>query len=90
MTDRAIMTRYVLRYTGAGPVPTADVERVRACASVLDTAGRTLLVDGPARRLRTMVAGLGDWVVAPEVVEPLPSTRPRVQPAAGRARHAGA
>ena len=80
------MTRYVLRYTGTGPVPTDDVERVRTCAHVIDTAGRTLLVEGSARRVRAMVAGLGDWVAAPETVVPMPPARPRVRPA----RHAGA
>jgi hypothetical protein len=78
------MTRYVLRYTGAGPVPPADVEAVRAAARVVDVAGRNLLVEAPERRMRTVAAGLADWVVAPETTVPVPRTRPRVHAGAAR------
>ena len=80
------MSRYVLRYTGTGPVPTGDLERVRACAHVVDVAGRTLLVGGAARRVQAVVHQLDGWVASPETVVPVPRTRPTVHAAAARRR----
>ncbi len=74
------MTRYVLRYTGAGPVPAADLSQVRTRARVVDTDGRTLLVEAPRARVDALVRGLHDWVAAPETVVPLAPARPRVKP----------
>lgn len=75
------MTRYVLRYTGAGPVPAADLDRVRQRARVVDADGRTLLVEAPRARVTALVDGLHDWVATPETVIPLAPARPRVKPA---------
>ena len=50
------MTRYVLRYTGAGPVPADDLTQVKARARVVDADGRTLLVEAPRGRVTALVA----------------------------------
>ena len=83
------MTRYVLRYTGAGAVPDRDLDRVRERARVVDGEGRTLLVEAPKGRVTALVADLPGWVAAPETVVPLPPTRPVVK-TAGRPRRASA
>lgn len=73
------MTRYVLRYTGRGPVPAADVARVRERTRVLDAQGRTLLVEAPAGGADEVIDGLDGWVGTPEHVVPLVPVRPRVR-----------
>jgi hypothetical protein len=83
------MARFVLRYTGTGPVPASDVDRVRMRARVVDAHGRTLLVEGSRARLAALADDLPGWVAAPETVVPLPPVRPRVKPAA-RTRRASA
>lgn len=90
------MARFVVRYTGAGPVPAADLDRLRQRARVVDAHGRTVLVEAGRTRPGTLVDGLEGWVATPETVVPCPTTRPTVPAArpAGRARartgHAGA
>lgn len=74
------MTRYVLRYTGVGPVPAADVSQVRTRARVVDTDGRMLLVEAPNARITALVRSLPGWVATPETVVPLAPARPRVRP----------
>lgn len=83
------MARYVLRYTGTGPVPSADLDRVEARARVVDRAGPTLLVEGTRARVDALVKTLPHWVAAPETVVALSPTRPQVR-AAGRPRRASA
>lgn len=73
------MTRYVLRYTGRGPVPTADLARVRRRARVVDTGDRTLLVEVSADRADALVESMPGWVGAPETVVHLDPVRPRVR-----------
>jgi len=83
------MARYVLRYTGTGPVPDADLDRVRARTRVVDQAGPTLLVDGTRARVEALTQAMPLWVCAPETVVALAPTRPQVR-AASRPRRASA
>ena len=80
------MTRYVLRYTGEGPVPADDLDQVREHTHVVDASGRTLLVEAPKARVATLVKHLSQWVAAPETVVALPPSRPQVQPVAASKR----
>lgn len=82
------MTRYVLRYTGEGPVPADEVEQVREAAHVVDEHGRTLLVEAPRARVQTLVKQLPRWVASPETVLVLPPTRPVVKTAKAAAKAA--
>jgi hypothetical protein len=75
------MTRYILRFRGAGAKPAADVERVRALphATVLDDTRRMLLVEAPAEELEGVLKDLPDWSVSEEQVVTLPDPRPHVR-----------
>jgi hypothetical protein len=84
------MARYVLRYTGAGPVPAADLDEVRQRAHVVDAHGRMFLVEAPKARVQTLVKGLAEWVATPETVVPLPPSRPVVRATAKRPRRRSA
>ena len=77
------MTRYVLRYTGAGLVPARDLDLVRERAWVVDEQGRLLLGEGSKDRMVALGEELPGWVAAPESVVPLPPARPQVKPVAG-------
>jgi len=74
-------SRFVLRYTGSGPGPEADVARVHALegAVVIDSSVRMLLVDSPPEALRRLVDILPDWVMAPEQSYEVPDTRTKIE-----------
>ena len=72
------MARYILRYTGAGPVPVADMSRIEARdgVRVLDRSGRMVLVELESAVAHGLSGELSGWVVEPEVTHPVPDTRP--------------
>jgi hypothetical protein len=72
-------SRFVLRYRGAGAVPSADVARVSELTSavVVDASPRMLLVESEPEELQALIDALPDWVMAPEQGFPLPDTRKR-------------
>jgi len=72
------MGRYILRYTGSGRRPAADLRRIRATPklTVLDEAARMLLVEARAQPLRQVVSSLPGWVCSPERSIRLPDNRP--------------
>ncbi len=74
-------TRFVLRYGGEGVAPASDVAKVAALAAavVVDASPRMLLVESDAEELRSLVASLPDWVVAPEQAHPIPDTRRKAE-----------
>lgn len=73
------MARYVLRFTGSGPRPAADLERIRSArdVTVLDDSARMLLVEAPAERVRKLIGSLPGWTSSPERTIQLPDPRPR-------------
>lgn len=75
------MGRYILRFSGEGPGPAADVKRIQAAArvQVLDESPRMLLVETSEERLRQVISSLPGWSWTPERKIRLPDTRPRVR-----------
>jgi hypothetical protein len=71
------MARYILRYTGTGPTPAADVATIKARAgiNVLDQSGRMLLVEAADDVAGKLAKELTNWAADPEVTYPLPDTR---------------
>lgn len=75
------MAKYILRFTGSGAKPAADVAliRKREGLTVLDEAPRMLLVQCAKTRVRQLVEGLDNWVMSEERAVELPSPRPKVR-----------
>ncbi|MBN1834961.1 MAG: hypothetical protein JW820_03865 [Spirochaetales bacterium] len=73
------MGRYVLRFTGAGPGPSADRERVRRNPrlTVLDDSVRMLLVEGSEEQVKKVVGSMPGWSWSPERTLRLPDRRPK-------------
>ena len=73
------MERFIVRYRGAGPKPEEDVRRIRALptTTVIDDSPRMLLVAAPEAELRSLIASMSDWVLAPERTIKLPDPRPK-------------
>lgn len=68
--------RFVVRYRGKGPYPEATLEKIQAAgASIIERAGRMLLVDGTERTLRDVLDPERDWSIAPEVSYEQPNPR---------------
>ncbi len=81
------MARFVLRFTGSGPLPASTAQRLGALAdfSVVDQTGRMFLVEGPndISRLRQQFGDDEHWLIAPEnfgVTIPDPIPRPKRAP----------
>ncbi|MFM8285015.1 MAG: hypothetical protein ACKOCW_15825 [Planctomycetaceae bacterium] len=81
------MQRYVLRFTGQGSAPAADLKRISATAgvSVIDTAPRMVLVEASGLAGGRLADLLDGWVCVPETTVPLPDPRRRAQPIDGAA-----
>jgi len=76
------MKKYVLRFTGSGAKPAADVARIRKCEgiAVVDEAPRMLLVQCTSKtRVRQLVDNLDNWVMSEERTVQLPNPRPKVR-----------
>ncbi len=73
--------RFILRYHGPGPAPAGDVAQLRSLedAVVVDASSRMLLVDSEPEVLRSVVADLPDWIMAPEQAYGIPDVRARVE-----------
>ncbi len=71
--------RFVLRYTGEGAKPDADVARVIELADVVDSSSpRMLLVECDPEPLRSLVDDLPDWVMGADRAYEVPDTRKKV------------
>ena len=71
----------MLRYSGEGPKPDADVARVHELSDAVvldDSSSRMLLVEADPEPLRDLVDGLPDWVMGPDVAYEVPDTRKKV------------
>jgi hypothetical protein len=73
------MSRFILRYTGSGSAPDADLAAVRrAGASVVDCSARMMLVEATPAIVDQVVHTLTGWIASPEQAVPRPRTRPTV------------
>ncbi len=75
------MSKYILRFTGAGKKPRADVKKIRrAPVEIVDESSpRMVLVDGSPSAVRELEESLQDWAVIAERKIPLPDTREQVK-----------
>jgi hypothetical protein len=75
------MKKYILRFTGSGAKPAADVARIRKTegVTVLDEAPRMLLVQCAKTRAKQLVDSLDNWVMSEERTVELPNPRPKVR-----------
>ena len=83
------MERAILRFTGPGAAPPADVARIRAMpgVNVIDaSAPRMVLVDMVAEARVNLASLMPGWLVVSEQVVPLPDTREKVRRLAPRKR----
>ncbi len=73
-------SRFVLRYSGEGPKPDADVARLQevAGAIIVDSSARMLVVEAKPDPLRDVVDALPDWVMGPDMAYDVPDTRKKV------------
>lgn len=73
------MGRYILRYTGTGRRPAADLRRIRTLPrlTVLEESPRMLLVEAAAEQIRKAITALPGWICSAERTVRLPDTRPR-------------
>ncbi|MDQ4133514.1 MAG: hypothetical protein M3179_09980 [Actinomycetota bacterium] len=73
--------RFVLRYRGDDP-PDADLARIEQVPglTLVERAGKMLLVEADGGELGELMASLDGWVMAPEqgIIE-VPDTRKRVR-----------
>ena len=68
--------RFVLRYRGKGQYPARTLEKIRAAGgSIVEDAGRMLLVEAPEHALESALASERDWLVTPEVSYGRPDPR---------------
>ena len=76
------MPRFILRFTGAGPIPADDLQRWRSLPDchIVDQTSRMLLVEAEEQLLRDLVRERRDWRVTPETTTVrIPDPRPVVR-----------
>jgi hypothetical protein len=76
------MTRFILRFTGQGVPPEADLTQIRSApgVTVLDSASpRMLLVQGSPETLGQLAKALPGWVYNREHAIPVPDPRPKIR-----------
>jgi len=76
------MKKYILRFTGSGAKPAADVARIRKSGGVtiLNESPRMLLVQCATKaRAKQLVDHLENWVMSEERTVELPNPRPKVR-----------
>ncbi|MBU6276170.1 MAG: hypothetical protein KGQ61_06010 [Planctomycetes bacterium] len=73
------MQRFVLRFTGQGAPPAADLERISAASgvSVIDATPRMVLVEASGAAGGRLADALAGWICVPEHGVSLPEPRPR-------------
>jgi hypothetical protein len=73
-------SKYILRYTGKGPIPADDLERIRSldALEVIDATSRMLLVESTESALKSLEASMPEWVVSRQRSISLPDPRPKV------------
>lgn len=73
--------RFILRYTGKGPIPDRDRRRIRDSpgARILDDSSRMLLVEAPEDTLADLMNSMPEWVSARERTIKRPDPRPKLR-----------
>ena len=73
------MGRYILRFTGGGRRPSADMKRLREDPklTVLDDSAHMFLVEGSEEQVRRVVGSMPGWSWSPERAIRLPDSRPK-------------
>jgi len=73
------MQRFVLRFTGQGAPPPADLARISATSgvSVIDATPRMVLVEASMAAGGLLADSLAGWVCVPEHGVSVPEPRPR-------------
>ena len=81
------MSRFILRYSGAGTALPELTERLREIAGikVLDSSARMFLLEGKQPDLDRVVKDLTGWQLIPESFTPLPDPRPKLGRRSARA-----
>src|ERR1700693_4665841 len=73
---RTTMSRFILRFTGRGTTPEADLERIRSApgVTILESASpRMLLVQAAPQAIGQLIEDLSGWIHTPEQTIPLPN-----------------
>ncbi len=80
------MSRFILRYSGAGTALPELTERLREIAGikVLDSSARMFLLEGSQPDLDRAVKDIAGWQLIPESFTPLPDPRPKLGRRAAR------
>ncbi|PRY44116.1 hypothetical protein CLV58_10385 [Spirosoma oryzae] len=74
------MARYLFAFNGPLPLPADDLRLIQQQTQLLDTSRRTVLVDADTEQhIQSLAQQLPDWTVSPEIVVPIPGTRPTVR-----------
>lgn len=75
------MDRFILRYTGSGAMPPADLEKIHQAAdvTVVDETPRMVLVEAPSESAAHLADLSPEWSCSRERMLPLPSTRKRTR-----------
>jgi hypothetical protein len=77
------MSRFILRFTGQGATPDADLTQIRSApgVTVLDSSSqRMLLVEAAPRAVKQLAEALPGWVCTREQTIPLPDPRRKIRP----------
>lgn len=74
------MSRFVLRFSGAGMAPVELARHLRSIAGVkvLDSSPRMFLIESAKPALEQMAEKLSGWQIVPESFTPLPDPRPKI------------
>lgn len=76
------MGRFILRFTGRGPAPDAQVAQIRSAPglTILDTSSpRMLLVQASPETIGRLAEALAGWTCSREQTIPLPDPRPKIR-----------
>jgi hypothetical protein len=76
------MSRFILRYTGAGKISADDVQSCQALPNcrIVDETSRMLLVEADEQPLQEFVKARKDWKLIPENTSlRVPDPRPKVK-----------
>jgi hypothetical protein len=76
------MVQLILRYTGAGPTPADDLQRLRALdhSRILEQTGRMVLLETPNQQVDSLADLFPGWISAPvrhDIEVPDPNPKPK-------------
>ena len=72
--------RFIFRFRGTGPIPSDELEKIRALPEVdiVDATPRMLLIEATDEDGQALMESMPEWVVSPEQTVTYPDPRPRV------------